>query len=139
MSDVFDLEPEFLEIYERCRDRTMTSVERMYALYAATRYVIDNEIPGDIVECGVWRGGSVMLVALTLLRMQRTERTLWLYDTFDGMTPPSDEDVQAMSGRAASEILAERAKSVDDPFWGVAARSTVEDALRATGYPSEQI
>ena len=34
----------------------MTSIERMYALYTATRYVIDNEVPGHFVECGVWRG-----------------------------------------------------------------------------------
>ncbi len=60
MSHVFDLEPEFLELYELCREQTMTSLERMYALYSATRYVIENELPGDFVECGVWRGGSVI-------------------------------------------------------------------------------
>ena len=36
MSDTFDLEPEFLQLYERCRNETMTSIERMYALYKAT-------------------------------------------------------------------------------------------------------
>ncbi|HEX7678756.1 MAG TPA: TylF/MycF/NovP-related O-methyltransferase [Thermoanaerobaculia bacterium] len=138
MSFLFDLEPEFLGLYELCREQTMTSIERMYALYTATRYVIGNQIPGDFAECGVWRGGSVTLIAHTLLRLGKTDRTLWLYDTFDGMPPPSVEDVQEMSGRSASEILAEHDKSADDPFWGVAPRAVVEANLRRTGYPIDR-
>jgi len=135
MSFVFDLEPEFLDLAERCRELTMTSIERMYALWSATRYVIDNDIQGDIVECGVWRGGSMMLVAHALLRLGSTDRTLWLYDTFAGMTPPSAHDVQTMSGRAASDILSENEKSHENPFWGVAPREDVERNLASTGYP----
>ena len=101
MSEIFDLEPEFLDLYERCREQTMTSIERMYALYSATRYVIDNNIRGDFVECGVWRGGSVMLIAATLLQFGRHDRKIWLYDTFSGMTAPSADDTQSMSGRPA--------------------------------------
>jgi O-methyltransferase len=139
MSHLFDLEPEFLELYELCREETMTSIERMYALYTATRYVADRRVPGDLVECGVWRGGSVMLMALTLLRYEGAERVLWLYDTFAGMTAPSPEDIQEMSGRSAREILAEREKTAADPFWGLAARSLVEANLRRTGYPPDRI
>jgi O-methyltransferase len=139
MSHVFDLEPEFLELYELCREQTMTSIERMYALYTATRHVIENHLPGDFVECGVWRGGSVMLIAHTLLRLGITDRVLWLYDTFTGMPPPSVEDVQEMSGRPASEILGEHEKSEEDPFWGIAPRTIVEQNLRRTGYPIDRI
>src|SRR5215212_6281758 len=60
------MEPEFLALYERCRTETMTSIERMHALWSALRYVVHNRIDGDIVECGVWRGGSMMLSALAL-------------------------------------------------------------------------
>ena len=139
MSFVFDLEPEFLDLYERCREQTMTSLERMYALYNSVRYVVENGIEGDFAECGVWRGGSVMLMAHTLLRLGRTDRVLWLYDTFAGMTPPSAEDVQEQSGRTAGEILAESPKSTDDPFWGIAPRAVVEANLVATGYPMERV
>jgi hypothetical protein len=139
MSHVFDLEPEFLELYALCREQTMTSIERMYALYTATRYVVANGVVGDFVECGVWRGGSVMLMALTLLRLSRTDRMLRLYDTFAGMTPPSSEDVQEMSGRPASDILTEHEKSDDDPFWGLASRGVVEENLRRTGYPPDRV
>jgi len=139
MTHLFDLEPGFLELHELCREQTMTSIERMYALYSATRYVIENNLPGDFVECGVWRGGSVMLMALTLLRLGDTSRDLWLYDTFDGMTAPGADDVQTMSGRAASEILREHPREPEDPFWGISPRDTVERNLRGTGYPFEKI
>jgi len=138
VSDQFDLEPEFLELHELCREKTMTSIERMYALWSATRYIVDNELPGDFVECGVWRGGSVMLMAATLLRRGDTTRDLWLYDTFGGMTEPTDDDVQAMSGRSAAGILREHERTPDDPFWGIAGRDAVEQNLRRTGYPLER-
>ncbi|HEX8174955.1 MAG TPA: TylF/MycF/NovP-related O-methyltransferase [Pyrinomonadaceae bacterium] len=135
MSHVFDLEPEFLQLYELCRAETMTSIERMYALYQATCYVLDRELPGDFVECGVWRGGSLMLMAYTLLSRGCTNRMIWLYDTFDGVTSPTDDDVQEMSGRPAREILGEHERTQDDPFWGIAPRALVESNLRRTGYP----
>ncbi|HEY0323202.1 MAG TPA: TylF/MycF/NovP-related O-methyltransferase [Pyrinomonadaceae bacterium] len=135
MSHAFDLEAEFLRLYELCRAETMTSIERMYALYQATCYVLDGDVPGDFVECGVWRGGSLMLMAYTLLSRGCTDRTIWLYDTFDGVTAPAEVDVQAMSGRSAVDILDERERSQDDPFWGIAPRPLVESNLRRTGYP----
>lgn len=138
MTHDFDLEPEFLELQTLCRDQTMTSPERLHALYSATRYVVDNELPGAFAECGVWRGGSVMMMALTLLRCGDTSRDLWLYDTFDGMTPPGPDDVQSMSGVSAAEILAARPRDDHDPFWGVSPRSVVERNLRQTGYPFER-
>jgi len=134
MSHVFDMEPEFLELYELCRAETMTSIERMYALWSATRHVLDNDVRGDLVECGVWRGGSVMLMALTLLRRGDTSRTLWLYDTFTGMTPPADEDVQTMSGRPARDLLREDDEA--GPFRGIAPRQVVETNLARTAYPN---
>ena len=76
-----------MRIYEVCDPFTMTSIERMYGLYRAVRYVVDQDIPGDIVECGVWMGGSAMVAAMTLDLVGDTSRGLHLYDTFEGMTP----------------------------------------------------
>jgi hypothetical protein len=135
MNHIFDLEVEFLQLYELCRAETMTSIERMYALYQATCHVLDRDVPGDLVECGVWRGGSVMLMAYILLSRGCTDRTIWLYDTFDGVSPPGDDDVQEMSGRRARDILTERERSQDDPFWAIAPRAMVERNLRRTRYP----
>jgi O-methyltransferase len=131
----FDLEPEFLELYERCRDQSMASIERMYALYQSVDHIVSTGLTGDFAECGVWRGGSVMMMALTLLQKGATDRQIWLYDTFDGMTAPTLDDVQAMSGEAASAILASNPRDDTNPFWGVAARRVVEANLQQTGYP----
>src|SRR5580692_751594 len=56
-----DMDPEFLPIYEAYRRFTMTSAQRMFAVYKAIAYIEQAGIPGDIVECGVWRGGSMMV------------------------------------------------------------------------------
>ena len=79
-----------------------------------------------------------MLAALTLLRLGRMDRDLWLYDTFAGMTPPVGRRRSGDDRPSARAILAERTKSADDPFWGVAAREVVEEPRR-TGYPRERI
>lgn len=139
MSLHFDLEPDFLALYERCRAETMTSIERMYALYKAVEHVIATGIPGDFAECGVWRGRSAMMMALAARLFGDTSRTIWLYDTFAGMTWPSPRDVQAMTGKSAADILGERERSEADPFWGMAPRGTVEENLIRTGYPSERL
>jgi O-methyltransferase len=70
----------------------MTSIERMYALYEAARYLTRSGIPGDYVECGVWRGGSSMLAALAFDEAGDAVRTMWLYDTFEGMSEPTERD-----------------------------------------------
>lgn len=84
-----DMGPEFAALYDRCEPYTMTSVERMYAAHKAARYISDHSIPGDVVECGVWAGGSSMMAGLSL----DDDRRLFLYDTFEGMPEPTDQDV----------------------------------------------
>lgn len=71
---------------------TLTSPERMYALIEAVRYVVRNKISGDIVECGVWKGGSMMLAAKTLMESNNTNYDLYLFDTFEGTTKPTNVD-----------------------------------------------
>ena len=79
----------FVEAYDRCTSATMTSIERMYALYQSVAYLVMAKVPGDFVECGVWKGGSVMMIAQTLLYLGATDRKIVLFDTFEGMTPPT--------------------------------------------------
>ena len=134
MAPTFDMEAEFVELYERCRAATMTSIERMYALYKGVEHIVAAGVEGDLAECGVWRGGSAMMMALALRRFGDTGRTIWLYDTFSGMTSPDDRDVQAMSGRSAAAVLAESPRNEQDPFWGLASRARVEANLDQTGY-----
>jgi len=67
----------------------MCSYARLLSLHRAVLYVEKNKIPGDLVECGVARGGSAAMMALTL---NDRSRKLWLFDTFEGLPAPSKEN-----------------------------------------------
>ena len=106
---------EFLDIYNFCKPYTMTSIERMYALYKGVEYVIKNNIQGDFVECGVWKGGSSMLIAKTLLKFGVTDRTIWLYDTYEGMSEPTEND-KDIFGTSANTLLKKPLKTIKHLF-----------------------
>jgi hypothetical protein len=125
-----------VELCERVGPYTMTSPPRLYALTRAVEYAAGSRIPGAFVECGVWRGGSMMAVALTLLRLGVTDRDLYLYDTFAGMTPPTDADVKP-SGERAADLLAEEARDAD--VWAIASLEEVREAVLGVGYPEDRI
>jgi len=133
-----DMPPEFVDIYDRCRNFTMTSVERMHALYDGVRHVVACGVPGDLVECGVWKGGSAMLMALTLEALGDTERRLWLYDTFAGMTRPEEVDRRARDG---SDTITrwEFFDREGHNEWAYAGLDEVRGNMRATGYPESRI
>ncbi|HJR19453.1 MAG TPA: TylF/MycF/NovP-related O-methyltransferase [Actinomycetota bacterium] len=132
------------DIFERVRDYTMTSPERVAALHDAVRYVVAAGIPGAVVECGVFRGGSMMAVAHTLHELGREDRDLYLYDTFTGPPPPSDRDFDLVRGMSVAESHA-RAEA------RIAAGEKIPTALQLlpldeirrlmleTGYPAERI
>lgn len=115
---------------------TMTSVERIVSLIHAAKYLTENKIAGDVVECGVWRGGSAMAVAETLKRLGDTTRKFYLYDTFAGMTEPTQKDKQ-FDGKAAKQLLQNEAK--DTGIWCYADKNEVAENLRKIGYPEGNI
>jgi macrocin-O-methyltransferase TylF-like protien len=82
---------DFPSIFERIAPYTMIGESRLYGLYHAVRTVIENEIPGDIVECGVARGGSAALLALALKGLG-SDRVLWVCDTFEGIPAATEDD-----------------------------------------------
>ena len=96
-----DLDEQTTRILNAINEYTMTSPERVHALVNAVRYVVTNDIEGDFVECGVWRGGTSMAAALALREMGDGHRHLYLYDTFDGMSQSTDEDI-AFDGQRAN-------------------------------------
>jgi O-methyltransferase len=131
-------DPDFTALCRRCGPFTMTSIERMYGLYQAVDHVHRRGLAGDIVECGVWRGGSSMLVALRLLQLGDTERALWLYDTFAGMPEPGEHDADASGASMASEWDRHRGR-VDDPIFAHASLEDVRANMSATSFPAERV
>ena len=133
-----DLEPEFKEIYERCKKYTMTSLERMYALYKAVKYIIHSKVPGDFVECGVWKGGSSMIMAYTLLKEKETIRKIYLYDTFKGMSRPTEKDLR-ISDSASVINKWERKQKEEYNEWDFSPLKEVKKNMFSTGYPGENM
>jgi O-methyltransferase len=125
-----DLSPGDISVWRAVERYTMTTPERVAALVDAVRYVCANGIPGAFVECGVWRGGSMMAVALTLRHLGETDRDLVLFDTFAGMTAPDAKDID-MSGHSGAQAA---------PAGSLASsEAEVAGNLRSTGYPMHRV
>lgn len=132
-----DLEPAFVEIYEEARPFTMVSLERLYAVYQAVRHVVRAGLPGDFVECGVWKGGCSMVAALTFAHLGDTSRTLWLYDTFEGMTEPEEQDTDYRGESARDRMEHE---GIERPGqWCHGPLDAVKQVMASTGYPEARL
>jgi len=133
-----DLEAEFGPIFETCKPYTRTGPERMYALYQATRHIVHAKIPGAIVECGVWRGGSMMLSAMALCAAGDSARELWLYDTYEGMSEPTKEDLD-WRGRPAAELMKSSAHDKENSIWCYSSLDEVRRNMARTGYAADRV
>lgn len=127
-----DFSPEQVELVRSVADFTMTSPERIAHLSEAVRYLHRNSLAGAIVECGVWKGGSMMAVAKTLLAIGDTTRDLHLFDTFEGLPPPGEHD-RLHDGTPAAALVPK------DAAWCHADEEGVRANLEGTGYPATRI
>ena len=133
-----DMNRDTVEIIASVREYTMTSTERLHGLCEAVRYIGDCGIEGDIVECGVWRGGSMMAIAKMLLSTGDTSRQLHLFDTFEGMSEPTAADV-SVDGDSAERQLAIEDKRDEQSVWCVASLPDVQSYMTQVAYPRGQI
>jgi O-methyltransferase len=134
-----DYTPEEWEIMTKVKPFTATSPERMSGLINAVKYLSRNRIEGDFVECGVWRGGSMMAAMLTLLQLGDTSRHFYLYDTYEGMTPPTDKDTTYSNDRAADLLAATKDHKAEHSYWCIAGLQDVQRNVFSTGYPEGKI
>lgn len=127
-----DVSESELKVIRLVESYTMSSVERIIAAIRAAAYVAKNRVPGDVVECGVWKGGSSMAIARSLFDSGDTSRRICLYDTFEGMTEPSNADVDWMNIPAAAGKKA---------HWGYqpVTLAEVKKNLSLAGYPEERL
>lgn len=77
-----------------CKKHTMVSEYHLKFLDIIIKEINEINILGDIVECGVWKGGCSMWMMICQ-KKYNMDRKFYLYDTFDGMTfPDSDKDAK---------------------------------------------
>jgi len=134
----FDMDLEFRNIYEACAPFTKTSKERIYAMYKGTEYIERANIPGAIVECGIWRGGSVMVSMLTLGILGKKDREFYLYDTYAGMVEPESRDITVKRGAPAHDRW-EKGRREGFNAWAYASLQEVKHNIGITEYPEQKI
>jgi O-methyltransferase len=128
----------FWKIYNFCKPYTMTSVERMHSLYCAVYYILANNIKGDFVECGVWRGGSSMLIASILQINGIKDRKIYLFDTYEGMPDPTINDID-YRGKNAIDLMKNSYSNKEESVWCLASLEDVKQNLSMTNYAAENI
>jgi O-methyltransferase len=131
-----DFEENYRAIIAAVKPYTMTGGDKLHALISATHYIHDHAIPGDVVECGVWRGGSMHAVARVLDAAGDHSRDLYLFDTFEGMPPPSEKD-RRLDGRTAETLLAASEKTAN--VWAIATLDDVKAGFETVPYPAERV
>jgi len=103
---------------------------RHRATTMAVKHTVDNKAAGDYVECGVFRGASVMNMALTLLHCNCTDRKNYLYDTFEGMPDTTPED-----GQVAREYVSKY--KAGEVHGCLCNEDIIRENVVSTGYPEE--
>lgn len=123
---------DFMAKFERCKPYTMVDPVRLFMLYLGVQHIIKSKVPGDLVECGVWRGGCCMLMTLTAQQLETPHRQLWMYDTYTGMTEPGPNDIKHNGEPAHDEWAKNQAD--DHNKWCYAQLDEVRRNMATTGY-----
>ncbi len=134
-----DITPWERSVYVSIVNMTAQEPSAAVNLLRAVDYLIDAGIEGDFVECGVFRGASIVMMARALLRRGVTDRKIWLYDTFEGMPQPSEHDY-AYDGTRCLDNWARRQKRGGEArleMYGPI--EDVEAVCRSTGYPMDRL
>jgi len=134
--DVTDAE---WKIWQAMHPHSLASEARTIALIRAVEHIVNNRIAGDMVECGVWRGGSSMTMALALLECGDRARDLYLYDTFEGMTAPTSDDVDYAGSTGASQLSSAPRVADEANAWAISPLEDVRRNLAGTGYPPDKV
>ena len=135
----YDIDNKHIKLYEEIEYATYTNIERIDALLKAVNYLEKNNIEGDFVECGVWKGGSCMAMAKQLLENNSKSRKIWLFDTFEGMTEPDEIDVETETGIKGKDLFNNSRKNTDKyNMWAYAPLNEVQNNMKKTGYPHDK-
>jgi O-methyltransferase len=77
---------------------TMIGMQRLISLQRCVETVLAEDVPGDLIECGVWRGGACILMRAVLAAYGDETRCVWLADSFEGVPRPDTANYRADKG-----------------------------------------
>ncbi len=137
-----NVDPKFLDILDENPDLFDSSTRlspKLYTTYCATKYIVENNLDGDFVECGVYKGKMVAMMALTLLKFGSKNYKIYLFDTFCGMTGASEFDFKDHRPGYTSEYNKKRQKEMqrgDVNLRCFSPKDEVINYISKTKYPS---
>lgn len=114
---------------------SMQSQERIWSIIQSTKYIVANDIKGSFVECGVYKGGTAIAISRTLASMGVKDREIWLFDTYQGMTNPTEFDSHSGSQTLAAELLSATPIGDGENIWASASLKSVQEAVKEVDYP----
>jgi hypothetical protein len=91
-------------ILNNIKDYTMTSIPSQWSLIQSINHVIRNNVEGSFVECGIFRGGNIILMS-KLLEKHKVEKNIFAYDTFEGMPLPGEDDLDLRGNSSIDKFL----------------------------------
>jgi O-methyltransferase len=118
--------------YMKAHDLSLCSTNNLFQTALACKYALENQILGDFVECGVYRGGNALIMAQMLEIHNVKEKKVWLYDTFAGMTQPTEFDVKTESRVKAIEKFL-RTRTLQGSSWANASIDAVKRNMQIYG------
>ncbi len=100
-----------------CFGYTMVGHRRLENVQRCVEEVLKNKVPGDFIEAGIWRGGTVIFMRALLKVHGVTDRTIWVADSFEGLPPPTSKtDGSDLSGVDYLKVSLEKVKSNFERF-----------------------
>jgi len=111
------------------KNYSLTPVERLWALAYACKYIQAKNIPGDFVECGVWKGGNLILMS-ALNEYRGGSKKIYGFDTFSGMTAPTEIDQDLWGESAVNLLKNSEYKDGTDSYHVFASMSLVKEILK---------
>lgn len=97
------VQEDFIKLYQKYSGVSMVPWQGMHDAYQAASYIAQHLDEGDVVECGVWRGGVSALMYETVSKYRDNPLKFWLFDTFEGMSDPTEHDFK--SGRTFADTI----------------------------------
>jgi hypothetical protein len=129
---------EFKELYKKYHANSMIKWSGLYTAFNVADHISKQKIEGAIVECGVWEGGCSAIIAERLVNLKDTDRDFYLYDTFEGMSEPTEKDYSFAAKKNAKDLYKVFQKD-GKPDWCRGTIDCVQDVMNRTEYPEDKI
>jgi hypothetical protein len=115
-----------INLINRAKNYSMTDYKNLYLSTQAIKYIAENNIAGDIVECGVWKGGHIIIFK-SLCEKYELSKKIFAFDTFEGMTVSVEKDIN-YNEEKASDLLNKNVitKNDGDNIWCYASLDAVK-------------